>query len=830
MQDGNIALKPNDIFVNRFDELIKKINQQLLWRLHQERNPFARPYIKDFPLQLEKIKSGVASFLKSINHLHLPITLQSLHLTSALQNKAEPMTNVIEHSGENHRALQILNEPSAHSRPHFIKQFLAHGLTTQLLSYSPSKARIHRYAIYSAAFVITASAIIWFGTDFKKGVQETRDLQQYFSVYQKAMAQTHNQEQHLILTNELLNTLQPPEELATWHLNLQNILSFYSKKAEINSSAVYQNALQQLLLPEIAAYFADYLKIPVNQNAENVYAVLEAYLMLNDRNHFQPDFILETAQNVLPKSFNEQQSAQLLRHLRSALQTPISLPLDSDLIQQSRRYLVSMQSVQLSYIILKNVNNNDLEEDINLGTPPNVKPAFITRQLASQLPAMFTGKSFNTIWNQESLLAAQEALMGNWVLGQNTSPIVQSIYNTLIDQVRELYINNYVDAWETLLANIRINAPHNLDETDQLIVSLISNGSPLVSLLQTVHDNTYFAPIVAASPKLQTIGSLVETGDQTSNLLYQIFSGLQGLHTYLQVVLTASDPGKTAFILLSKRLHHEPDAITQLRIIADKSPEPIKTWLNTLDDNAWHFLMREAGTYLNTAWQQQVIQPYQSYIANRYPFSVASNNEVDINHFAAFFGNPGNVVNFYNGYLSSLIDFNHGQWHWKKIDNKPLPFSNDTLRQIQFAMHIHKVFFPDDNDVLRVAFSLKPYDFSKNVKSVAFKIADQAFFDGNGADVNAHEITWPTSTTANAALRLTMSDNQTITHRFNGDWGWYKMISQSFDSAISKQQMLINFSMDENQAKYIVDIDSKHNPFLSLNLQHFYFPIEFMVS
>src|SRR3990167_10405585 len=50
--DEKVAL--TDLFAGRFNGLIKKLNQQLLWRMHQERNPLQRPLIKDFPLQVER--------------------------------------------------------------------------------------------------------------------------------------------------------------------------------------------------------------------------------------------------------------------------------------------------------------------------------------------------------------------------------------------------------------------------------------------------------------------------------------------------------------------------------------------------------------------------------------------------------------------------------------------------------------------------------------------------------------------------------------------------------------------------------------------------------
>jgi len=67
--------------------LIKRINKQLIWRLHQERNPLARPYIKDFPLHIERLKEAVITLLKT---LALPdLLISGVYLTSATQSKTE---------------------------------------------------------------------------------------------------------------------------------------------------------------------------------------------------------------------------------------------------------------------------------------------------------------------------------------------------------------------------------------------------------------------------------------------------------------------------------------------------------------------------------------------------------------------------------------------------------------------------------------------------------------------------------------------------------------------------------------------------------------------
>ena len=166
----------------------------------------------------------------------------------------------------------------------------------------------------------------------------------------------------------------------------------------------------------------------------------------------------------------------------------------------------------------------------------------------------------------------------------------------------------------------------------------------------------------------------------------------------MQKIINAENSKKAAFEAITARLQNtETDPLTQLRLIADKSPEPIKNWLNKLTNDAWHCLMQEAGRYIDTSWQEQVIKPYQTWLANRFPINKSSHAEINLKNFAHFFGDTGVIVNFYRQNLQTLVDTGAGDWRWKTIDNQTLPFSTNTLRQIQLALQIHRTFFAEED-------------------------------------------------------------------------------------------------------------------------------------
>ncbi len=120
-----------ETFTNRFNALIKRLNKQLIWRLHQERGAYERVFIKDFPLQVERLKEILIDVLQIITLSGNTFSLQGVYLTSAVQQSAPdaPRERTIEmETNLSVPALQIMRVPAMPSRSYFIRQFLLQGL------------------------------------------------------------------------------------------------------------------------------------------------------------------------------------------------------------------------------------------------------------------------------------------------------------------------------------------------------------------------------------------------------------------------------------------------------------------------------------------------------------------------------------------------------------------------------------------------------------------------------------------------------------------------------------------------------------------------------
>lgn len=825
--------KVNEIFNSRFDALIKKLNEQLIWRIHQERNPLARPYIKDFPLQVERIKQNLAELIKQINAAKCNIILKGVYLTSAMQTKTEPEVTVINAAESNERGLQLFKAPQPLTRPYFIKQFINLGLQEQHATTVVIQQKWRRRLAICASLIAIAACAFVMGHDFQAGVKQAYAMQNNIAEYQITVVKAKDPDEQLRKTVELLNSLFEVSKSNTFRFDIRHLVKFYSYKSQQKAAEIYKQALQSILIPEVKNYLAQFLKNPVNKNNDRVYAALKSYLMLGDPAHMQPEYITNTMHSISARALDKNNSEALDEHLSYALNSGFNTQnLDANIIDETRRYLKVIPTFDLSYIILKTYNDNSVNTTLDIGAEKNT--IFSVEHSVKEIPTMFTAKNFETVYGQQTLIAASEATTGNWVLGENMGLNIRpQTPENIVEQLRTAYVNNYVDIWEGMISNVHLNKTTDLQQTMATIEILISDDSPLLHFIQIVHENTNFEPLTSASQKLNEVNSLIANNGASQQKLYQLFSILRSTQNFLQNIQSASDEPKAAFEAVSKRMQNqaEPDMLTQLRFVAIESPEPIKSWLLSIANDSWRYLMQDASRYINTAWVEKVITPYQEAIANRYPFAKDSDKDVDLNQFVNFFGNPGTLLSFYNDYLKPFVDSSSADWHWKTMDEVKIPFPNTTLRQIQLGFRIHQAFFPNDDNKMYVQFALQPHNFSKDIKSVKLDIDDKSFEDKDVRITAPHMASWPTNATQKiAAVQLQLKSGKPIKRSIAGDWGWFKLVNAAVQNMVTKKELLLNFSKDTVPAQYLLFTESALNPFLSLNLNRLKLPEQLTIS
>lgn len=834
-QAWGITLSPKenenmaDIFMNRFNALIKRLNNQLISRLHQERNPNARPLIKDFPLQVEHLKESTANFLKALAMPHL--NLHGIYLTSAVQHTTEETYSQPQLINPT-TTLQLLRSPISPIKSYFIRQFISHGLlsSAQVVNSSPTQKSIWLpRMVYTGAISSVIIASILLGQDFQQGIQQSYLIQNNLAQYQLSIQQSNQTGDGLLKALPLLNSLYTAANRSHSNLSrLENLLSFYSDKSQQTASTVYVRALQTIVIPEIKIYLEKYLQTTHEKNPLQLYAVLKAYLMLSDKSHLQVDYIVSMVKKLTPNTLNQQASTDLINHITIAFSQPATaVELNPQLVEEVRKQLRSLSNLELAWIILKNTNNNNIDSSIHLGTNIGNQPVFVSKEIADQIPNMFTANAFQSILTNEITTASMESLQGNWIIG--SSPILsnEATITELAEQVRSKYISNYIDIWESLLANLKLVAPQSLAEAHAMTANLMSNTSPLLQMLQTVKENTAFDLIINTSPKLQALNALLTNiNNNQENGLYQIFVSLRQLHLYLDGIVKTSNVGNAAFTAATLRMQDpSADPITALHSLADLNPEPMKTWLHNLALQSWSLILQEAGHHVENAWQTNVMSIYHAQLANRFPFKLNAPREVSLQQFTYFLNPQGTLMNFYQAFLKPFIYENNNTWQWRTVDNQKMPFSEGIFDQIQFAMKLQKVFFPNGDNKLFIPFTVQRVNLDKELKSIRFDINGQQILDEQIAERIPHTLSWPGNNGGHAtSLTLTSGNSTPLTHTIKGDWAWFRLINSSSPTIISPKQVALNLNMNGHHAKYMLFTQGHINPFMQLNLEKFKLP------
>jgi type VI secretion system protein ImpL len=821
------ALKDNEnlleAFTNRFNALIKRLNKQLIWRLHQERNPFTRPQIKDFPLQVERLKENILAVLKIIAP-EAGFNLQGVYLTSAVQQIADEQPTHLQAASRMSSQSLILRAPAMPTRAYFVRQLLLQALFTTTDHHTPTSWGINfnwrsNPAIYAASICMAVLIAGFMGNELRHSVKQTYAIRDGLSQYQSDVQQASQQTPHLAKALLLMNALQQTAAGST--------LLPYTDRAQQSAAAAYQQALKTIVLPQIRYDLENYLASTNNKNAEGLYIALKAYLMLGQGQHLQPDFVFNTLQKINPDLFNKQNSAELSSHIHAALNTAWQpMDLDEMLVARARKRLTNLMPLDLSYAIVKSIPAYSLNNTISLEINPDTHATLINKEISYQVPKIFTAEAFQDVYERKIVAAAREVTEGSWVLG---GPTTSANAENLIDLLRSAYVANYVSTWENILQNVQLLTPTTLAEVDAQLVSLAHDNSPLLQLLIAVKENTAFAPIMAASAKLASINTFVGTSStQENSALYKTFVALNQAHANLQTVLNANDVSAAAFNVAATHMKNptaSADFITVLFNTADKSPAPLKYWLSNIANKSWHIILQNSAQYIEQHWESSVIATYNAQLANRYPFSATANKEVSLEQFTKFLGTHGIITSFYQNYLQPFVESNPHGWSWKKVNNDQIPFSRSALNNFERAADLQHTFFPNEDNQLALKFTLQPLAMENDMKRFQLNINGQGIQYEHGGVAIPQVMNWPGNKNARStSINILAKNTPPANFNLNSDWGWFRLIDKSTQKVISSKQLLVSFELNGHKAKYYLFTQSHLNPFIPASLQGFRLP------
>ena len=670
-------------FAAEFELLEQRLNDRLVERLQEERDPQRRDLLYTLPQQFASLKPVAEKFLRDVfrpSRYEERVLLRGAYFTSGTQ-QGTPIDRLMSSLATTfglHR--QVLSTFSGKGRSYFITRLLRDVIFPEAeiaganLRVERWRAWIQRGAYAAALFVTVTAALLWL-TSYARNEMYVRAVEKQRLEVEKQIQALSPDQADPVAALALLDAARAiPGGYADRDAGSPWLMGFglyQGDKLGGEARAIYQRLLVQALLPRIVRRLEERLR----QNAGNpgyLYNTLKIYLMMDDPERFDgkavKGWMEQEWQTNLPRAINREQRERLSAHLDALLeQAPLKSPdaLDEGLIQNSRAVL---NRVPLSQRIYENLKQTQR----NAGSPPDIgltaaagpdTPRALERKsgqpLNSGVSGLYTYNGYYQFFLNENPKLVSQLADESWILGTaariSSDPAERQ---QVADGVCRLYLSDYLRQWQELLADVQLKSFDSPNAALDILQVLSGPTSPLRALIATVVrelalDKSPAQPDAAKPPEDKSltdkiagilgsagapIAAAVQPCGPDPRLLgfgaqYQReISGPEGAIPPLDKTLSTLNDLYGHMNAIVRARETSPDGgipqnlkdqlgtvVNQLQVDAARKPPPFNTLLNKLALDSAD-IVRSPRDRLNAQWKAaQIAAFFQNHLSGRYP-------------------------------------------------------------------------------------------------------------------------------------------------------------------------------------------------------------------
>ncbi|MES2204440.1 MAG: type VI secretion protein IcmF/TssM N-terminal domain-containing protein, partial [Pseudomonadota bacterium] len=371
-----------DTLNTEFDDLIKKLNERLLWRLHHEIHTEQLHLIKIFPLALESIKHKFLEILPGFliqwnnNRFLNPAQLyfvscrQFRELTESTQAESSMIKKNYHHYHQTHHK-------------HFFTQ---QALESQCEYFPESNAayidKITKISFIGLCSLLLLAFVFYTSEQFSKHIALVQSANQTLETSIIFSEQSHPTLTLNSVTTELEKISIAWENLEKNHQSLLIGQYIFTRDSQLETQLqnIYQRIISQQWLPLVNQRLEDYIHDHLSSNPANAYIAFTIYLMLS-----QPDWPIDTQYIDAHLTDLLGSSNDPIQLLPGNIQKNL-LVIDenSPFIQNTRDTFLNLPPEKLAYILL--FATLDTRHSLNL-----------TNAVANKQPSLKLDKKFSFI-------------------------------------------------------------------------------------------------------------------------------------------------------------------------------------------------------------------------------------------------------------------------------------------------------------------------------------------------------------------------------------------------------------------------------------------------
>jgi type VI secretion system protein ImpL len=872
--DGTAAKQ----FLDEFNLLLDRLNTRILDRLHGERERTRRAAILSFPQQLGALREITRQFVEGVFTGHQygsPLLLRGAYFTSGTQ-EGTPIDRMM---GAVARTFGLdasrLHVPGAQSRTFFVERLLKDVLFKES-GFAGTDPKLERQKIllqaasYVGVLLVCALLVFGLASSYRRNGGYLTQVQAALQKYpaQSDLSLAPNQQAYFAMVLERLESLSGAVDVADQHkgdVPLSMRFGLYQGNAvgdEVRDA--YFRELNGLLLPGVASQFRAGLAVNA-ADPQMLYYYLKGYLMLGEPKHLDHDQIVALAGIEWRRLFPSDPVLQkaLTKHFDALVGHEgrlRALSLDGSLVEQARNTLRTADLPSLIYGNIKLTADNGayppLRLDKELGLLGNVYRRKSGAALSDPLPALFTQPVFKDEVDKGIEQAVTQFATDDWVFGASKIDSLQKAH--LAQQVLALYEQDYIKAWDGILADLELQPIGNIQDASTIAAKLAGPNSPMKLLLKVVRDNTndlMRAPPADATDKAEDVAKQLAQKKATQTALARALAQAgagagtpgadaatekpgQAISDHFEQInkLSEGGPGaapidQTLRVLddLSKTLLTMGDfssaagqpnpQLLMAQQAATQLPAPASGWFAALTGKSQALVASGTKGALDDQYQQAVAKDCADFTRGRYPFSPSSNNDIPLQNFGEMFGYGGRFDSFYNQTVGKLIDASGRNWQWKTGPGA-VSGSAGMLAQLQGADRIKQMFFRSGN-MPEVDFTLLTPVLDAGIGKLVIEVDGQKYEYQPGGATNV-SMKWPGPTPGRVSISAyDPAGTLLTTFDYRGDWAFFRALQAANLQKQSDLRFVASFNFGGHVAKVTIQANNLKNPFLSNALSSF---------
>jgi type VI secretion system protein ImpL len=529
---GQQLASPGGHFGERFDELVKVIDQRKFRRLAGEQKLEVREQVFQFPQQFAGVKHNLADFVENLfstNVYQGAPNFRGVYFTSGTQ-EGRPIDRLTQKLRDTLGLPQTAapTQVVTEAKSFFLRDVFARVVfpDADVASRSPEEIRRQRRQRYLLAAGAFATALVILTIPAIAYVYN-RDFVREAGVEAERIAANAGQANAAPLTLAELEPVRTRvEQLRKWESGTEMVPLYMRfgmyKGTEIypRISQLYSTALRRRVIEPLAARDLRSMRdfaashpggtVPTQPERTAQYEVLKTHILLSPATPraagepattAQKPFLTRALVSAWGRGANPSPAdlaamnanvAAYIDQLADRTQE-LALPRDANAVRSVREVLNRTSSVDLA---LEGIIHavEPMGFDVTLARAIGRSPEHIF-QVGPMEGRTVRGAFTRRGWEEyvrERLNAAPEEIVGEaWVLGQNPNIARAERLADALADVRSQYFQQYIAEWRNFLASMRVREPNDPNMALQMLQWFTQGGAPAYEfLMRTVATNT----------------------------------------------------------------------------------------------------------------------------------------------------------------------------------------------------------------------------------------------------------------------------------------------------------------------------------------------------